>query len=42
MEKIALVIPTVPARKPAGFGGLGFPPLKQGELEEQEVVTPSD
>src|SRR5262249_18731591 len=24
MEKIALVIPTSPARKPAGFGGLGF------------------
>jgi hypothetical protein len=42
MEKIALVIPTSPARKPAGFGGLGFSPLKQDELEEQEVVTPSD
>lgn len=35
MERIALIIPTEPARKPAGFAGLGF----NAGLEEDELVS---
>jgi hypothetical protein len=34
MEKIALIIPTQPARKAAGFGGIGF---SSEETEDEEV-----
>jgi hypothetical protein len=36
MEKIALVIPSVPARKPAGFGGLGFSGSAESAAEEAD------
>ena len=39
MEKIALVIPTTPARKPGGFKGLGFSPQVDEAGEEQEIAT---
>jgi hypothetical protein len=39
MEKIALVIPTTPARKPAGFSGLGtFPKEDMSTEGEAEFV----
>ena len=37
MEKIALVIPTSPARKPTGFRGVGFS-QEGSELVEEEAV----
>lgn len=43
MEKIALVIPAPPARKPAGFGGLGFSPQAEAPAEaEDELVGAVD
>ena len=37
MEKIALVIPTAHARKPAGFRGLGFSAQPEEDCEEEVV-----
>jgi hypothetical protein len=43
MEKIALVIPTTPARKAAGFGGLGFSPQADTPAEaEDECLSTTD
>jgi len=35
MEKIALIIPTAPARRRAGFSGVGF----RNESEEEDVIA---
>ena len=35
MEKIALIIPTEPARKKLGFSGIGF----SSESEDEDVVA---
>ena len=37
MEEIALIIPTEPARKPAGFAGLGFSVEEEDEAEQELV-----
>jgi hypothetical protein len=36
MEKIALIIPTQPVRKPAGFTGAGFAVTSE---EDEEVIA---
>ena len=40
MEKIALIIPTHPARKPSGFVAVGF--AAEPENEEEEVCAVAD
>ena len=39
MEKIALIIPTKPARKPSGFAGVGFTGEEETGNEELSIVT---
>lgn len=39
MEKIALIIPTKPARKPSGFAGIGFAGEDASEIEEDEELV---
>jgi hypothetical protein len=39
MEKIALIIPTKPARKPWGFAGVGFAGEQETDDEELSSVT---
>ena len=39
MENIALIIPTKPARKRAGFKGAGFTGESQGEETEDEELA---
>jgi hypothetical protein len=41
MEDIALIIPTEPARKPAGFGGMGFGTLAE-EVSDQDLALAED
>ena len=36
MEEIALIIPTEPGRKPAGFAGMGFVPAAS---EDDDLVA---
>ena len=38
MERIALIIPTQPARRRAGFPGMGF----SNELEDEDVATAAE
>ena len=38
MEDIALIIPTQPARKPAGFAGIGFGAAEEVSQEELTLV----
>jgi hypothetical protein len=38
MEDIALIIPTEPARKPAGFAGIGFETQTEEALDEQVLA----
>jgi hypothetical protein len=39
MEKIALIIPTKPARNPSGFAGIGFAGEDASEIEEDEELV---
>ena len=39
MERIALIIPTKPARKPSGFAGIGF--ASENDQEEDEADSPT-
>ena len=40
MEKLALIIPTRPARKRAGFAGVGFVGDEQTEeIEDEEMIS---
>jgi hypothetical protein len=41
MEDIALIIPTQPARKPAGFMGIGFDAMGQ-EICDEDVAMVQD
>ena len=41
MESIALIIPTKPARKPAGFPGIGFA-SEDEVIEDDEEEEPND
>jgi hypothetical protein len=41
MERLALIIPTRPARKRTGFGGVGFASEEQMEDSEEEELVPS-
>jgi hypothetical protein len=40
MEKLALIIPTRPARKRTGFAGVGFVGDEQTEeIEDEEMIS---